>query len=140
MGQASFRIELQRREAPAVIWQRLWDLSRHTEATPFTRVQSQHDQPLGAGVRFLARTSLGPLRLDDRMVVRWWQPPHLAVIEKIGPVLFGRIRVEITQTSTGSALVWLQSYSVAKMPDTITKSTATLIRRGYMRSLEKILA
>lgn len=139
MSQASFTITLQRSEPAEVVWQRLWDLSRHSAAIALTKVRSCGDAPLAAGVHFTARTAIGPLGFNDHMVVRQWQPPTRAVIEKVGPLLFGTITVEITNTPHGSHLLWLQSYSVAKIADTITKSTATLIRRGYVRSLEKIL-
>lgn len=139
MERATFTITLQRNQPPAELWQRLWDLRRHSAAIPLTTVASPADQPLGAGAHFCARTAIGPFGFDDRMVVRQWQPPHLAVIEKIGPLLFGTITVQVISQPAGATLLWLQSYSVAKMPDILTKPTAPLIRRGYLRSLEKIL-
>ena len=73
---SEFVIDVETDLPPAVAWERLWDLDRHTATIPLTRVTV--DAPatqLGEGVGFTGRTALGPLGFDDTMRVEVWRPP-----------------------------------------------------------------
>lgn len=79
-----FVVEFESALPPEELWRKLWELSRHSTAVPFTRVSSDDGSALRAGSHFVARTALGPLRFDDHMLVNRWQPPNYAVIIKTG--------------------------------------------------------
>ncbi len=135
----AFEIVLQRPEDPDTLWARLWDLDRHTASIPLTKVRTVGGEKLRFGSRFIARTGIGPLVLNDRMMVREWDPPHRAVVEKIGSRLGGTITVKITPDGQGSRVQWQQTYSVRGLPDAIAGRFRSVVRRGYLHSLQKIL-
>lgn len=132
---ASFWFDLLVPGPPAQVWERLWDLERHTLAIPLTTVG---DGPLDEGVRFTARTGLGPVGFDDVMVVRLWQEPHRAVIEKVGPVLGGRIDATLTPAGPDTRIRWEQSYAVRGLPDHLAAVAAPTVRAGYLRVVRTI--
>jgi len=135
-----FRIVLEHPAPPQEVWRRLWDLERHTRAVPFTGVAL--DSPgsgLAQGRGFTARTSLGPLAVDDRMTVREWDPPRRAVVVKTGPVLTGTITVTVLPTRHGSAVLWEQDFGARGVPAWAAALTSPLVRAGYRRALRRIL-
>lgn len=128
-------------------WRRLWQLPRHSAAVPLTEVSGP--EALGPGSHFVATTVLGPLRLDDRMVVRAWEPPAggrngttgRAVVQKLGPVLTGSITATVSaRDGGGSRLLWEQQFGARGVPDLLVRPAAPLVRWGYARSLRRILA
>ncbi|MDO5727197.1 MAG: hypothetical protein Q4Q03_04675 [Bowdeniella nasicola] len=121
-------------------WQRLWDLTRHSAAIPLTHVFSHRDQELGPGVRFIARTGIGPLHFDDRMVVRQWEEPSRAVIAKVGSYLRALITIELDDNNGVTRVCWKQRYRIVYMPACISHMINPVIRHAYRRALDKILA
>lgn len=142
MRQPTFSLELAVPGDPAQVWARLWDLDRHTAAVPFT---SAGGGPLGAGTRFVARTAVGSLGFDDDMVVREWDPPHRAVIDKVGRVLTGSIEVtldpvgEAPDEGDGSTrLRWRQTYGATRVPDRVAGLARPAVRAAYRSALRRI--
>lgn len=136
---SNFTIEIYSPETVDVVWSRLWDLDRHSRAVPFTTVLSQRTS-LRIGARFVARTKLGPITIDDRMVVRYWEPPHRAIVEKVGPFLFGIIDAKIVCDGNGCLLRWKQRYRVNRVPDLLVQTTKPFVARAYRAALKKILS
>ncbi|MFK5634445.1 MULTISPECIES: SRPBCC family protein [unclassified Ornithinimicrobium] len=132
---AGFELELHVPDPPDVVWARLWDLDRHTASVPLTRVAGR----VGPGERFVARTSVGPLGFDDVMVVRSWEPPRRAVVDKVGRVLAGRIEVDVVPDGPGTVVRWRQEYGAPLVPDRVAALGAPLVRSGYRRSLARIV-
>lgn len=133
---ARFKIELVVQGTPAVVWERLWDLDRHTAAVPLTVVTGG---PLAEGVRFVGRTGVGPLQFDDPMVVREWDPPRRCVIKKVGGLLLGQIEAVLEPVGTDRTLLtWKQDYSVGRIPGAVTDLSAPVLRAGYAAALRKI--
>ena len=132
---ASFWFDLLVPGPPPQVWERLWDLERHTRAIPLTTVGGG---PLQDGVRFTARTGLGRLGFDDVMVVREWEPPHHAVIEKVGRVLGGRIEVTLRPAGADTRLRWEQNYSATAVPDRVAALASPGVRAAYLRSVRQI--
>lgn len=135
------------------VWDRLWDLRRHAAAIPLTTISQVIPEGrraaapgaangLGPGARFVARTQLGPLGFDDVMLVRVWEPPRRAVIDKVGRVLRGRIEVSLSQTpGPGCPAVvihWRQDYRVRHVPDRLAGLARGLVRTAYSRALQRI--
>lgn len=136
----AFRILLDLPAAPELAWDRLWDLDRHTAAVPYTLVAAGEDG-LGQGARLVARTSLGPFGVDDVMVVRAWNPPRTAEIEKVGRVLRGAIRVDLVAGAHGGTrLVWRQRFSVRGVPRPLAALAVPLVRAGYRAALRSIMS
>lgn len=130
-------IDIRLGEAPEVVWTRLWNLNRHTAVVPFTTVLSQ--EPLDRGTRFIARTTLGPITIDDRMVVRRWEPPRRATVEKVGPVLFGTIDATIQEEGDGCRLTWEQTYAVRAVPRFLARIFEPVVKRAYRSTLIQII-
>lgn len=123
---------------PDQAWRRLWDLDRHTGAVPLTTVATAGGAPLGAGTSFTARTVLGPVAVDDVMVVREWRPPHRAVVAKTGRLLGGTITAELHGEGPATVLRWEQEYTVRGLPGPVSALAVPLVRAGYARTLRRI--
>lgn len=137
MPRASFSIDLVVAAAPDEVWERLWDLRRHTAAVPLTTVAGG---PLQLGGRFTGRTALGPLGFDDHMVVRAWEPPWRAVVEKVGRVLRGTVEVTLEPSPSGTRLVWHQTYGASHVPDRLAALARPAVRTAYLLALRRITA
>lgn len=160
---SEFVIDVETDLPPAVAWERLWDLDRHTATIPLTRVTV--DAPatqLGEGVGFTGRTALGPLGFDDTMRVEVWRPPGpqptapqatapgapgRAVVVKTGRLLGGRIEVELVPPSAGngrgSAVRWRQEVRLPWLPRPlrwIEAVGARIAAPGYRWVLCRLLA
>lgn len=136
----SFTLRLHRPEAPEAVWARLWDLDRHSASIPLTAVTSANGDPLRLDARFTGRTALGRLGFDDVMVVRAWDPPRHAVVEKVGRWLTGRVTVDLVSDGDGTVVVWQQSFGARWVPGRLAALAAPLVRRGYAASLRRILS
>lgn len=121
--------------SPEQVWERLWDLPRHTAAIPLTTTLGG---PLGPGADFVARTRLGPVRIDDEMRVRVWEPPRHAVIEKVGRPLTGEIEATLRPAGRDTRLRWEQRYAVAGVPDALAALAAPAVRTAYLRAVRQI--
>lgn len=124
-------------DPPEQVWERLWDLRRHTATVPLTTVAGE---PLREGARFTGRTAVGPLGFDDDMVVRTWEPPRLAVVDKVGRVLTGTITVTLTPTARGTSVRWRQSYGAALVPDRLAALARPAVRTAYRSAVRRITA
>lgn len=146
-SEPTFAIELELDCSPESAWKRLWDLDRHEQAIPATRIQRNGQLSLGS--RFTALTGPRWVAFADPMVVRAWDAPRAAVIEKTGQRLRGVIRVTICPTASGSRLTWHQSVSIGTDTHRKEKSSFSrllaysflpVIRAAYARSIRRILA
>ncbi|QFG67545.1 hypothetical protein [Ornithinimicrobium pratense] len=138
MPRPAFQIELLVAGPPAQVWDRLWDLDRHTAAVPLTTVGAGSSPGLRQGARFTARTALGPFRIDDHMLVRSWDPPRHAVLDKVGRVLSGRIEVDLRAEGADTHLCWIQTFGAVGVPDTLAGWAARPVRAAYRRTLAQI--
>jgi carbon monoxide dehydrogenase subunit G len=132
-----FTVDLVVPGSPAQVWQRLWDLDRHTAAVPLTTVTGD---PLGPGARFSGRTAVGPLGFDDDMVVRTWDPPRRAVVDKVGRVVTGSIVATLEPVADGTLLRWRQTYGAARVPGRVAALTLPAVRAAYRSALRRITA
>lgn len=136
--------------APDQAWARVWDLGRHTEVIPLTRVAL--DPPaaeLRAGAGITARTALGPLALDDTMRVDEWRPPAddtagRAVVAKTGRAIGGHIEVTFGPVPDGGTrITWRQQLELPWLPSPLAwleRGAAVLAAPGYRRVLRALLA
>lgn len=135
--------------APAQAWARVWDVDRHTEVIPLTRVSTQPPATaLSVGVRFCGRTALGPVGFDDPMKVLVWEPPSTvaghAVVAKTGRVIGGRIEVTFVPTDEGATrITWYQAVEIPWLPPPLSgleQVVGRLVAPGYRAVLRRLLA
>ncbi|GGK57322.1 SRPBCC family protein [Ornithinimicrobium pekingense] len=132
-----FTVDLVVAGSPEEVWQRLWDLDRHGATVPLTTMTGG---PLGPGVRFSGRTALGPLGFDDDMVVRDWDPPRRAVVDKVGRVVTGSIVATLEPVVDGTLLRWRQTYGSALVPGRLAGLARPAVRAAYRSALRRIAA
>ena len=139
MPRPAFEVHLLVPGPPEQVWARLWDLDRHTAAVPLTTVSAGASSPvLREGARFTARTALGPVRIDDDMLVRSWEPPRHAVVDKVGRLLSGRIEVHLRAEGADTRLRWTQTFGAAWVHDALAGWAARPVRAAYRRTLVRI--
>lgn len=102
---------------PDEAWRRITDWERHGEHIPFTTVALTGTIRDGVGAGFVARTSIGPVHIDDPMEVTHWDPPVFekpgrCEIEKRGRVILGGATITVHRTSEGSVVRWVEDASV----------------------------
>lgn len=92
--------------SPAALWLRVAALAEHTATVPLTTTIADAGEPT-VGWGFTVRTTLGPVRFDDSMVVEAWGPPREWRIRKTGR-LSGWAEVTVTSYAGGSRLTWTE--------------------------------
>lgn len=137
MPRPAFELELLVPGPPDEVWDRLWDLGRHTEIVPLTVVRGPVPHQ---GSTFVARTAVGPVGFDDVMEVRTWDPPHRAVVAKVGRVLGGSIEARLVADPAGTRLLWRQEVAATGVPDVLARLVVPAVRAGYRKALRQITA
>ncbi|HHV21960.1 MAG TPA: hypothetical protein GXZ30_10565 [Propionibacterium sp.] len=100
----SFEVRLTAPLAAAEAYDRILDLDAHTATIPFTTVRvTPEPGALTTGTRFLARTALGPVGIDDSMVVEEFTRPTgdragVCRIRKTGRWVRGTILLTVAPT------------------------------------------
>ena len=127
-------------------WRRLLDLRAHTRAIPLTTLSGEvlTADGLRAGSRFVARTAVGPVGFDDRMVVDQINPPHpdtagAARIRKEGNVVRGQIDLAVVPTGRGSRVEWEQVIRVRPVPAVLDPVVALVARLAYGTTIRRLL-
>ena len=92
------------------------------------------------GSTFVARTAVGPVGFDDVMEVRTWDPPHRAVVAKVGRVLGGSIEARLVADPAGTRLLWRQEVAATGVPDVLARLVVPAVRAGYRKALRQITA
>lgn len=144
---ALFTIRIETPLPAPVAWKRILDVHRHGEVVPLTSVRGDalYAAQLVAGSRFVARTGVGPLAVDDRMVVDEITPPvdgapGIARIRKEGKIIRGWIELTVTPSVHGGSVVeWVQQISVWGVPDVAGAVTAAVARAAYGQALKSLL-
>lgn len=123
--------------APATaVWDAVTDWpahSRHVALTTVTR-STPFDGTPGVGDRFVGRTGIGRLAVDDPMEVVEWSPPTgdlpgRCAIAKLGGVLIGRARIEVTPLSPSTSRVcWEEVVEIP--PIRLTRLASPLVSAG----------
>lgn len=124
------------------IWDKLTDLDSHTSAIPLTTV-TPAQRRMSDGLRFVGLTSLGPVKIADRMLVRRADAPTEGNpgrlnVSKFGPVA-GEVEASIEQHGSEVVVIWRQSLRPAWLPRWLRPLGAVVARAGYGIGLRKLL-
>jgi|GEM_PF-6238053 len=138
----TFEVRVRVPEAAHVVWSRLIDLDAHSAAIPLTKVTPVGER-MRQGLRFVGETSLGPIHMNDRMLVaRADAPTHdhpgRLVVEKFGPVA-GLVEASVEQVATGTLVVWRQSLRPAWLPAFLRPVGAVVAKVAYGVGLRQIV-
>ncbi|MER6027553.1 SRPBCC family protein [Streptomyces sp. NPDC001851] len=126
-------------------WRRLTTWPRHADAVPLTRVRVLTPEPTGVGTRFVARSGLGPLAVDDVMEVTVWRPPAdgeagLCRLEKRGRVVLGWAEIEVVPGPGGrSRVVWREELRVRGLPRAFDGVLERTARAMFGRAVNRLL-
>ncbi|WP_374971298.1 SRPBCC family protein [Terrabacter sp. BE26] len=144
---ASFTVHLDSTLPAPEAWRRVLDLHAHTAVIPLTTVtgEAMSADRLVPGSRFVARTGVGPVGLDDVMVVEAiTQPsddrPGMAWIQKEGNVVRGAIDLRVAPAGSGSTVEWVQQIGVRGVPRLLDPVVARVAELAYRSALRRLLA
>lgn len=141
---ARFTITLRSEVPAAQAWRRLLDVRRHGEVVPLTKITAPAFAELFAGAQFVARTGIGRLGFDDRMLIVRFEPPApnspgLAEIVKTGRAISGSIRAEVADATPGSLVRWEQEIWFAAFPHWLDPLVGAVARLAYGLALRALL-
>lgn len=124
------------------IWDKLTDLDSHTRVIPLTTV-TPAQRRMSDGLQFVGLTSLGPVIMADRMLVRRADAPTVGNpgylnVSKFGPVA-GEVEARVEQHGSEVVVVWRQSLRPAWLPRWLRPLGAVVARAGYGIGLRKLL-
>ena len=139
----TFEVRVHVPEAAQVVWARLIDLDAHSAAIPLTTVTPVGEK-MRQGLRFVGETSLGPICMNDSMlVVRADAPtddhPGRLEVEKFGPVA-GLVEASVEQVATGTVVLWKQSLRPAWLPKFLRPAGAMVAKAAYGVGLRQIIS
>ncbi|MFG2353311.1 SRPBCC family protein [Streptomyces sp. NPDC048521] len=136
------------RTAPLTLdeaWRRLTEWPRHADAVPLTRIRVLTPGPTREGSRFVARSGIGPLVIDDVMEVTVWRPPvdaepGLCRLEKRGRVILGWAEIEVRPGPGGrSRVVWREELRVRFLPRAFDGVLERTARTMFGRAANRLL-
>ncbi|MFB7506029.1 SRPBCC family protein [Streptomyces broussonetiae] len=126
-------------------WRRLTEWPRHADAVPLTRIRVLTPPPTRVGTRFVARSGIGPLAVDDTMEVTVWRPPcddepGLCRLEKRGRVVLGWAEIEVGPGPGGrSRVVWREEVRVRFAPRALDGVLDRTARVMFGRAVNRLL-
>lgn len=126
-------------------WRRLTDWPAHAAQVPLTRISVLTPGPTRCGTRFVARTGVGPLAVDDPMEVVRWEPPSAdgpgrCRLEKRGRTIVGWAEIEVLEAPGGTRVTWVEELRVRGLPRAADRVLALAGRRVFGRAVDCLLA
>ncbi|MCS0605625.1 SRPBCC family protein [Streptomyces sp. LP11] len=137
-----------RRTAPLSLdeaWRRLTEWPRHADAVPLTRIKVLTPPPTRVGTRFVARSGVGPLVIDDVMEVTVWRPPvdggpGFCRLEKRGRIVLGWAEIEVRPGPGGRTRVeWREELRVRFLPGVFDRVLERTSRAMFGRAANRLL-
>lgn len=133
---------------PGQTWAAVTDFEGHGQAMPLSHVLCEPRAPHSPtlGWRFIARTRLGPVTMDDPMRITRWNPPGtdgiaLFRVDKVGPILGGWAVVLVRPDNGGTSVRWTQHVRPRlRLPPPGERVADWLTRWLYGRAIDDLLA
>jgi hypothetical protein len=141
---AEFTVEADTPLPAAAAWGRLTDWPRHGRYVPLTRMRVTSPGANRVGTVFVARTSLGPIGVDDPMEIVEWRPPTdgaggFCRIEKRGRVVLGWAELSVGSRPDGSHAIWREEATPARSPRFVQPLLGLAGRWLFSRVLRRLL-
>ena len=132
------------RASPRQAWDRLTDWPAHERWVPLTSVRLLTEPAHGVGARFVARTGLGPLAVDDVLAVTRWQPPAgqepgRCELAHVGRVVLGTAVLQVRPLPSGGLTEVSWSEDVEVTPVRLTRPVAPLFGPAGRAGLRWVL-
>ncbi|MFE3323755.1 SRPBCC family protein [Streptomyces sp. NPDC059176] len=126
-------------------WRRLTDWPAHAARVPLTTISVLTPGPTRCGTRFVARTGVGRMAVDDLMEVVRWEPPvaggpGLCRIEKRGRTVLGWAEITVREVSDGTRVTWAEELRVRWLPPAADGMLVRSGRRVFGRVVDGLLA
>ncbi len=132
--------------SPEQAWRAVTEWTAHTRHVPFTSVVVTRDVG-GLGDEFMAVTRLGPLLLEDPMVVTGWVPasadePGTCEITKTGKRVLGGARITVAPHPGGAVVDWHEEITLTPSPVEIISRPGVGIAGRFVfgRAVRRLLA
>ena len=147
MTPVAFTLNIDFDQTARRVWDELIDWKAHEAWIPATRVELHSTDPTAVGATFTATTGYGPAALEDRMEVTecsWDDDAQSGTCEvrKLGPVLLGKARFEVTPTASGCQVLWVEDVEMKYLPGPLSPVAAWIgsagFRVGMMRLREQL--
>lgn len=136
----SFTLRLTSTATQERLWSVVTDVARHGDHVPATTVRTDAGRPR-VGWGFTARTGIGPVRVDDAMVLSVWDPPHRMRAVKVGRVLGGWAEATVDAAEGGgSVLTWRASVVPRGLPRFLGGAADAVAASAYERALRSLVA
>ena len=131
MARVSFNVRKSLALPADAVWQELTAWPRHATWIPATTITLLEGDG-GIATRFVARTGVGPLALDDTMVVTHLDPSkRTAGIRKTGPLITGEAGFTVAQVGSGCSLDWWENVEVPHVPRHLAPILALVGRLSF---------
>ncbi|MFB9512824.1 hypothetical protein [Streptomyces purpureus] len=140
-----FVVERRTAMSAAEAWERVTDWSAHAAGVPLTRARTVTPGPPGLGSRFVVRTGVGRLGVDDPMEVVRWEPPSagrpgVCRLAKRGRVVLGRAEITVYAEGSGARVVWEEALRLRGLPRLFDPALRRAGRLLFGRALAGVLA
>ncbi|WP_432559407.1 hypothetical protein [Granulicoccus sp. GXG6511] len=146
-----FEVRLTAPLAATVAYDRVLDLDAHTATIPFTTVRVLPGPgPLSTGTRFVARTALGPIGIDDSMIVEEFTRPTgdragVCRIRKTGRWVLGAIELSVEAAGPpadrqAATVRWSQDIAIRGLSRVADPLVTLIASHAYRLVLRRLLA
>jgi hypothetical protein len=141
MAKIHFDVRHRFDQATKLVWDELVDWERHADWIPATKMDVEPGDPTEVGREFTARSGFGPVALVDRMRVvscDWDEAASSGdcVVEKIGPILYGRAGFTVVPDGSGSVVDWVEDIEVRRVPQFLAPIAAKLGALGFKQGMK----
>lgn len=138
------RVDVAIDASPNDVWRFLEPIERHVEwMADAAKITFAGEQTRGIGTEFDCLTTIGPFRLNDRMVVTEWQPGRVMGIEHRGLVT-GRGRFTIAADGDRTRFAWTEvlrfpAWMGGALGETAAKPVLEGVWRRNLRTLRTLV-
>ena len=138
MTRVAFDVSVHLSQPARTVWAALADWARHGDWIPATeiRILNGHGD---VGTQFIARTGLGPLAFDDRMMVTDIDAEAMrAGVVKTGPWLTGTAGYAVVDQAPGCVVQWSEDVVLPGVPGFLAPIITGASRVAFRLALRRL--